>query len=58
MSENRTDKTKNLIIKGAQESMIDAANELFDSWWESGKELDTKQKKISDFHNIPQIKKL
>ena len=29
--------------------MIDAANELFDSWWESGKELDTKQKKISEF---------
>lgn len=52
--DNTTDKTKNLIIKGAPESMIDAANELFDSWWKSGKELDTKQKKISEFpQNTP-----
>lgn len=47
--DSKTDKTKNLIIKGAPESMIDAANELFDSWWDSSKELDTHQTKITEF---------
>lgn len=41
--------TKNLIIKDAPDPIVDAAVELFDSWWNSSKEFEIEQTKLSEF---------